>query len=332
MLTTRNITNDVRDVPSRWIFEYYYSLPKPLDGQRVQVKSMFNPAERTPSMYFYFEDKYNDYRFKCFSTNNQGDGVSLLMGVEHLTFSQAITKVLNDYNVYVIQHGTKTIKREYTEQQTKLEVDNVETRGWAKIDEQYWLDLFKISSTTLKRFNVKPLDSITLVSETPSGTKSSTIHHSHMYGYFNDDDELYKVYQPSSKKYKFMKLQDYLQGLHQLTYEKPYLVICSSLKDCMALHELGYNNIETIAPDSENTMIKPMYIETFLKRYEGVVTLFDSDAAGKAAGNKYYEEYGIKPTILHMMKDLSDSVAIYGTEEVKRNLTPLLRKALSLNS
>lgn len=332
MLSTKNITDNIKDVPSRWIFEYYWNLPDPLDGQRIQVPSLFNPSERTPSMYFYFDEKYNDYRFKCFSTNNQGDGVSLLMSLENIPFNQAALRILNDYNKYVIENGTKTVKREYTQQQTKYQVDSVEIRGWTVLDEKYWLHLFKINSSTLKRFNVKPLHSVTLVAETPEGVKKSTISHSHMYGYFNDDNELYKVYQPSSKKYKFMKLQDYLQGLHQLTYEKPYLVICSSLKDCMALYELGYRNVETVAPDSENTMIKPMYIETFLKRYEGVVTLFDSDAAGKAAGNKYYEEYGIKPTVLHMMKDLSDSVAIYGTEEVKRNLTPLLRKALSLNS
>ena len=66
--------------------------------------------------------KYNDYRFKCFSTNNQGDGVSLLMSLENIPFNSGKPyAVLNDYNnVYVIKNGTKTVKREYTQQQTKL--------------------------------------------------------------------------------------------------------------------------------------------------------------------------------------------------------------------
>lgn len=331
MLSTKNITNNVKEIPSRWIFEYYWKLPKPLDGQRVQVKSMFNPGDKTPSMYFYYEEKYNDYRFKCFSTSHQGDGVTLLMILNDLTVSQAISRILNDYNVYIIEKGDSIVKREYTEQESKYEVGGVEVRGWAKIDQDYWADLYKISSATLDWFNVKPLSSVTLVKHTSEGIRESIIRHSNMYGYFNDEDELYKVYQPSSDKYKFMKLHDYLQGLHTLTYEKPYLVICSSLKDCMALHELGYNNIETVAPDSENTMIKPMYMQTFLSRYEGVTVLFDSDMAGKKAALKYKEEYGIQPTILHMMKDLSDSVAINGAEEVRKVLTPLLRKALSLS-
>lgn len=330
MLSTKNITNDIREVPSRWIFEFYWTLPKPLDGQRVNVKSMFNPAEKTPSMYFYYEEKYNDYRFKCFSTNHQGDGVSLLMGLNSLTATQAIQRVLNDFNVYVMSNGTTNVKRQYTEQQTKFEVQDIIPRRWNKLDQEYWGDLYHISSSTLDRFNVKPLESLTLVSETLQGTKYSTISHSNMYGYFNSDNELYKVYQPGNKKYKFMKLDDYLQGLNQLTYEKPYLVICSSLKDCMCLHELGYRNIETVAPDSENTMIAPMYIETFLKRYQGVVTLFDFDKAGKAAAQKYTDEYGIKAAILPILKDLSDSVAVRGIEEVRRILTPILRKALSL--
>lgn len=328
MLSTKNIIDDIRQVPSRWVFEYYFNLPEPLNGQRVQVTSMFNPSERTPSMYFYYVENYNDYRYKCFSTNHQGDGVNLLMHMKELTIKEAIQMVINDYNAYVTKHGGSVIKREYNDQ-TKFSVGNIETRRWNKLDKEYWT-FYGISSKTLNQFNVKPLDSVELITETNQGTKHSVISHSHMYGYFTADDELYKVYQPQNKKYKFMKLQDYLQGLNQLTYEKPYLVICSSLKDCMCLTELDYKNIETVAPDSENTMIKPMYIETFLKRYKGVVTLFDTDSAGKASAKKYLDEYGIPGAILPMMKDLSDSVAVHGVESVRQTLTPILRKALSL--
>ena len=38
-----------------------------------------------------------------------------------------------------------------------------------------------------------------------------------IYGYFDKNDELYKIYQPSSK-HKFHKVKPYLQGFDQLTY------------------------------------------------------------------------------------------------------------------
>lgn len=328
MISTKNIVDDIRKIPSAWIFQYYWNLPEALNGQRVCVKSFFNPTERTPSMYFYYREEINDYRFKCFSTNHQGSGVDLLVHEQNLTLPQAVRKILRDYNDYVTKNGNASIKKEYTEVST-VEVADVSTRPWNKLDEEYW-DFYHIGSFTLEKFNVKPLEYITIVTTTSEGNRNSKISHSNMYGYFDANGELYKVYQPLNQKYKFMKLNDHLQGLDQLKYDKPYLVICSSLKDAMCITELKYNNIEVIAPDSENTMIKPMYIETFLKRYQGVVTLFDNDNAGRNSAQKYTDEYGIPAAFLPMLKDVSDSIAVHGLEEVRNKLTPILRKALSL--
>jgi hypothetical protein len=329
MISTKNIVNDIRNIPSSWIFQYYWTLPQPLNGQRVQVKSFFNPSERTPSMFFYYKEDINDYRFKCFSTNNQGSGIDLLAAVKNISIKEAVKIIMNDYNTYVSKHGSKAIKREFTETQT-FEITEVKNRQWAKIDEEYW-SLYNIGSDILNKFNVKPLEYVVMNTSLGLDTvKNSKISNSCMYGYFTKNNELYKVYQPMNDKYKFMKLADHLQGLDQLTYSKPYLIICSSLKDAMCLVSLGYGNIEVVAPDSENTMIPPMYLETFKSRYTSVITLFDKDPAGKKSAEKYATEYGINTAILPMMKDLSDSIAVYGPEKVRERLTPILRKALSL--
>jgi len=329
MISTKNIVDDIKKIPSAWIFQYYWNLPEPLNGQRVCVTSFFNPTERTPSMYFYYKEDINDYRFKCFSTNNQGSGIDLLAKERGVSVSEAVRTIMRDYNTYVTKNGSAGINKEYTES-SSVDIDKYETRPWNKLDEEYWSDLYHISSYTLNKFNVRPLNSVTIVTKMGDNKRYSTISNSNMYGYFNKDGKLYKIYQPLNKKYKFMKLADHLQGLDQLTYQKPYLVICSSLKDAMCITELKYNNIEVVAPDSENTMIKPMYIETFLSRYQGVVTLFDNDNAGKNSAQKYTDEYGIPAAFLPMFKDISDSVAINGLEEVRNKLTPILRKALSL--
>ena len=92
-----------------------------------------------------------------------------------------------------------------------------------------------------------------------------------MYGYFDKDGNIYKIYQPLSKKHKFHKVKSYLQGYDQLKFSQPYLVICSSLKDAMCLKSFGYK-LEVVAPDSENTIIKPYIVENLKKKYKKVIT------------------------------------------------------------
>ena len=149
-----------------------------------------------------------------------------------------------------------------------------------------------------------------------------------MYGYFKKDNSLYKVYQPKSSDYKFIKVSEYIQGYEQLTFTKKYLVICSSLKDIMAFTKLKYSNIEVIAPDSENTIISDNLIKLLKERYQAVCTLFDNDEAGIKAMTAYTEKYGIKGALLPLAKDLSDSTRDFGLLKTKEVLTPILKQAL----
>ena len=148
-----------------------------------------------------------------------------------------------------------------------------------------------------------------------------------LYGYFDKDGKVYKIYQPSQKKYKFIKINAHLQGFDQLEYNQPYLVICSSLKDAMCLSQFGYN-LEVIAPDSENTVIKPYIIENLKDKYKKVITLFDNDTAGSKAIDRYKELYQINGFALDSCKDLSDAVKEHGFDAVHSMLKPLLIKNL----
>jgi len=97
----------------------------------------------------------------------------------------------------------------------------------------------------------------------------------------------------------------------------------------MCLTKFKYN-VETIAPDSENTMIKPHIIEMLKNRFDKIITLFDYDEAGIKSAKKYEEVYGIPYAILPLEKDLSDSVKVHGIKKCNEKLVPLLREALSL--
>ena len=96
----------------------------------------------------------------------------------------------------------------------------------------------------------------------------------------------------------------------------------------MTFDKLSIGNIESIAPDSENTMISETVIKQLKSRYSKIIILFDNDEPGIKAAQKYKEKYGLDYVILPLEKELSDSVKLHGIDKVKEVLFPLLKQAL----
>ena len=91
--------------------------------------------------------------------------------------------------------------------------------------------------------------------------------------------------------------------------------------------------IDVIAPDSENTMIKTDVMEELKDRFENIIVLFDNDEAGIKSMQTYKEKYPyIEITVLPMSKDVSDSIKDFGAKEVRNRLVPILDKKLSNGS
>lgn len=326
MISTKNLILDGSKVPSTWVFEFYLDLPERLNGQNVQIKSVFHPSERTPSMWV-FADK-GQYKFKDFSTGKGGNKIDLIKELFNIDFSKAVFKIGQDYNKFITEKGEysqSTIKPE-----AKFKVEHVNSRKWFDWDAKFWLS-FNIGQDILDKYNVQPLNFYRMVKESDEGREVRTIGgllaQSYIYGYFDKDGNIYKIYQPRNKKFKFIKVKPHLQGIDQLEYNQPYLVICSSLKDAMCLKQFGYN-IEVIAPDSENTVIKPYIIENLKKKYKKVVTLFDNDVAGHNAVHKYEELYNIKGTWLDSSKDIADLVKEKGFADAHKEIKVKLKSIL----
>ena len=324
MFSTKNFVLEGSDVPSTWIFQYYLNLSEPLTGQDVKIKSIFNPSERTPSFCIYVDKTIMQYKFKDFSTGKSGNKIDLVKSLFEIEYAEAMQRIVADYNKYVKSPEYKT---QDIVPEPKWKLDFVKTKGWSIIDQKYWLS-YRIGKTILEEYNVKPIDYFNLIKTKGSEFKSLRIGNSMCFGYFDKDGQPFKFYQPKSKTHKFFKVKNYLQGLDQLKYNQPYLVICSSLKDAMCLKGMGYN-LEVIAPDSENTMIKPHIIQYLKKKYKKVITLFDNDKAGKEAIERYtniYSIYGIYPTL---SKDIADAMKEHGFQKVHAMLKPLLKEALN---
>ena len=58
---------DINKIPSYWIFEYYLNLPEKLTGQDIKIKSIWNTAEKTPSMSIYVCKKTRAYQHIYYS-------------------------------------------------------------------------------------------------------------------------------------------------------------------------------------------------------------------------------------------------------------------------
>ena len=324
MFNTKNIVLDERNIPSTWVFQYYLNLPEQLTGQNIKIKSIFNPNDKTPSFCIYVNETIMQYKFKDFSTGKNGNKVDLVKSIFNIEYPEASRKIVKDYNMFVKTNGVQKID---FKPESKWVINYIKERSWTITDKKYWLS-FRIGKTILDEFNVRPIEYYTLVKENSNKVENLRCGSKWCYGYFDKNGDVYKIYQPYSKKYKFYKAKSYLQGIDQLKFNKPYLVICSSLKDALCLKGMGYN-VEVLAPDSENTIIKPHIIEHLKKKYKKVITLFDNDQAGLEAIEKYKNLYGLHGCVLSMSKDISDAIKNYGLNKVHTMLKPLLKQTLS---
>lgn len=322
MINTKNLVVRESDIPSYWVFQYYLNINEILTGQDLKITSPWNPIEKTPSMCIYVDTQKQCYMFKDFSTGVGGNKINLIQKLFNLNYSNSIEKMIKDYNVFI---KSNTIDISF-KVESKWEIELIKTRDWNQLDAKYWLQ-YRIGKTMLEKYNIVPIDYYNMIKQDDEKLNKIKIQASLMYGYYTKSDELYKIYQPFNKKHKFHKVTSHIQGIDQLKYNKPYLIITSSLKDIMCLDEFGYN-VELIAPDSENTMIKPHIIENLKNKYKKVITLFDNDAAGKNAVDKYKKLYDLHGCVISLSKDPSDAVKDHGWEKVHEELKPLLKKTI----
>jgi DNA primase len=165
--------------------------------------------------------------------------------------------------------------------------------------------------------------------ELDGSISSITVNKKYVYGYFRKDGSLYKIYMPKNTDKKFIKVENYTQGMDQLIINPTKvdnLIITSSLKDLMAFVKLGIPGIQAVAPDSENSMINSEIVYKLKSIFNRIIVLFDNDGPGIEAAKKYKEKYNFDYIVLDMEKDLSDSVQVHGLIKVKEKLTELLNE------
>jgi len=322
MFKTKNLVHDISNVPTAWVFEHFCKLKEKLTGQDVKIKSMYNPTDKIPSMCIYVGSN-EQYKFKDFSTGKGGDCVTLVKELKGLLFHKACQLIIEKYNDFVLHNNGGYDVAEF-KQQSRYKVTSYKVRSWTTQDQYFWTQ-FNIGSKLLTAHNVRPLESYCMTKD----DNRLCIKGLYLYGYFKADGTLYKIYQPKTLDKKFIKVTDYIQGMHQCTGER-YLIITSSLKDIMSIKSLKLKHVDVIAPDSENTIIRSEVMEDLQTKYDKIVVLFDNDDPGIKAMQLYKEKYPfIEMALLPMSKDVSDSIKDSGAKEVRNRLVPILDKKLN---
>jgi len=313
----------ILEAPVEWIFEFYLKLKKKLTGQRVMIKSPRKPDEKRASCSVYYSRENSRYLFNDFSSGIGGDHIDLMA---YLMYKEGgasedylIRRVNADYRNFLSKGGKYTVSDMSVDESYK--VTSFIKREWIKLDVDYWTS-YGIGSSMLNFYRVAPLREF--VMKQGSSGKEMRCNRPYIYGYFRKDGSLYKIYQPKSATKKFLKVRDYIQGTDQLTGKKPYLAICSSLKDIMSFSSMKFKSIEFVAPDSENVMISAPVIALYSKKYRKVFTIFDNDKQGVDAMISYEKAYGLPYVHLQMSKDIADSVKDHQILPVKRELYKLM--------
>lgn len=320
MFNTKNLTANIKNIPSAWVFAYYcnVSIDK-FDGTDFKINSVFTDTDITPSLSLYYYN--NAYWFNDFSSGQKGSAIRLVELLFRLTTAEAMSRIVADYNGWVLGGGV------YSENQImvkdKYRVTGYDLRTWSSIDKGFWVP-FNIGSKLLDRYCVKPLSRYQM---DRAGADPLVFSNTKMYGYFDSSDNLCKIYQPNTDR-KFIKVQNYIQGESQVL-GRPYLLYLSSLKDIMSFESLKLD-MDTKAPDSENTMLPQEVVEMDLQTYRRILVLFDNDEAGIKAANRYKEMYNITPVFLNYgEKDFSDHMKKFGRSKVARWIVPLIDKHLN---
>ena len=302
------------------IFKFYY--PE-LDLNRNTVSPFHK--DNNESLRIFWSSKYNMFMFKDFGGSGlRGDVFVFVSKLTGLNYYETLVRIILDFNLdnyFNVDSTNKPISNPiiYSEEQIKSFVKDsvildIKSRIFMESDIKYW-GQFGISISTLKKYKVLPIEYI-FVNE--AIIKADI--HAYAYTEMKDNVLRYKIYQPLSKKLKWLNnmVEGTLSGWSQMADSGEMLIIASSLKDAMCLHDLGYENV--IAPQTENYIHKPHIIDILKSRFKLIYIFYDYDEAGVRASNSICKMYNLRQlfTMDNKLKDPSDFYRAKGGELLKQ--------------
>ena len=308
--------------PEETYMEFYLGIPVKKGLFRNPLRHDINPTCS------FFRGKSGDLLFRDFSGVFNGNFIDVVMAKYNVTYNEALQIIANDFGILPQQALTKhpglinknpSIFKE--KGNTKIQV---EVKDFTE-DELDWWNTFGITRDILKKYNVYSCKSVFL-NDTLLAKPNMCFGY---FGGFNNDIELWRIYFPLRKRYRFITNwpATKIQGWEQLPKSGNIVVITKSMKDVMTFRGLG---IAAIAPNSENLFISSDILEELKGRFKHVVCFYDNDLPGIANMCKIKKEY---PKIAYMWiprkynaKDISDFRKMYGRKDTLKLIKTAILK------
>ncbi len=259
---------------------------KRLEGYREY--SMFN-EEKTPSQYIYWNDRFNEYRFKDFSSGHEGDIIDYIAykyfkgdkEKAKITIIKICEDIINNKEEIKLDNKNPN-SIEYELRENKItKINEIKIKGYANRLYDDERDLYFIKELEINEDIIKEYGILTI------RDKEET-----KFLYIDSDGTFAQIYNPyaTDKKKKFYNISSYT--LEKLPYgmkniivsKKPVknIFICSSVKDMLCLNNHFYINY--MPYNSAVTYLNERYIdEKSLPRIfnnYNIYIVFDGDKTG----------------------------------------------------
>lgn len=292
--------------PAEAYFEFYLGVPV---KKGLFVSPSCLRADHKPTCAFY-KNKKGDLIYKDFA-GISGDFINIVMHIYNVSYYKALNIVANDFGIlkldnYEVNKPKLTYTGAILKENNKAKIQ-VEVKEFSKKELDWWSS-FGISKHTLKKFKVFSIKHIFLNNNYfGTSTESSPI-----YGYYGgkdvDGDELWRLYMPTKRAYRFMSnwSSRLWHGSKQLPKEGTHCILAKSMKDLMLLYEFGF---VAIAPTSENILMTEGQMDKIISKYgNNVLVFFDNDLAGVRGAHKYLKAFDIRCVFIKRKysKDISD--------------------------
>lgn len=308
--------------------EYYLGIPV---KKGLFCSPLRTDHHKTASFY---RDKAGNLIFKDFGSSFSGNFISVVMEKFGCTYHKALKIIANDFGIknYDITKNKGKINKEapkfVDEGSAKIQI---EVQNFTKAELDWWND-YGITKETLEKFKVFSCKTVFLNDQVFTMVSPPNM----VFGYYGgkmDGFELWRVYYPRKKNYRWLTNwpSKKIQGFEMLPKKGNVLCITKSMKDVMVLHEFG---IPAIAPCSENLFISKSVLEQLKSRFKYIVILYDNDVPGLSNMQKIRKDH---PELIYTWlphskaKDISDFRKEFGKEETNKLIINFLKWLIERN-
>lgn len=298
---------------------YYLGIPvkkglfkSPLRGDHVPTCS-------------FFRNKTGELIFKDFSGAFYGNFINVVMYKYQCNYYKALKIIASDFGLIGTSIKKTPIKVQETFKDSRQAVINVEIQDFTEQELKWW-NKYGITEKILKKFKVYSCKNVWLNGNYFAKSAQNNM----MFGYYGgikDKVELWRIYFPQRKEYRFLSNwnSNKIQGFNQLPKTGNVLVITKSMKDVMTLYSVG---IPAIAPNSETLFISDNVLSNLKERFNRIFVLYDNDLPGISNMNKIKK---LHPELNYLWipretgaKDISDLHKLLG----KKNFNVFLKEKL----